>query len=87
LLDFAETSKPNIIPVNDFQTNAFQTNNQNGFNNFTNSFKQSETDLLGDDYNQFSTNNYANRNHYLDLKPNQQNSDKYFGDGVEPPVD
>ena len=42
---------------------------------------------MGDDYNQFSTNNYANRNHYLDLNSNQQNSDKYFGDGVQPPVD
>ena len=49
------------------------------------SFKQNESNLL-DDENQFSTNAYVNRNHYLDLQNNKQQSDKYFGDDVTPPV-
>jgi hypothetical protein len=38
------------------------------------------------DDNQFSTNAYANRNHYLDLNNNNHKSDK-FGDNVVPAVD
>lgn len=43
LLDFAFDETPQIVPVNDFQTNAFQTKGANvngGFDDFLQSFKQ-----------------------------------------------
>lgn len=87
LLDFGETPKTQTVPVNDFQTNVFQTNtfqtkNGNGFDDFLQSFKQNETNLL-DDEDQFATNAYVNRNYYLDLQASkQQQSEKYFSDGM-----
>jgi hypothetical protein len=68
LLDFDFNAKKEQIPVNDFQTNVFQTKNGGGFSDFANSFKQNEKDLMDEDESQFATNSYANRNHYLDLK-------------------
>lgn len=35
-----------------------------------------------DDENQFATNAYVNRNHYMDLYNNDMKSDKYLGEGV-----
>ena len=71
--------------MNDFQTNAFQTNKNSSFNNFANSFKQNENILDLDD-NQFSTNAYANRNHYLDLNKNHLRSEK-FDDNLPPVIE
>ncbi len=70
--------------MNDFQTNAFQTKSPNGFDDFLQSFKQNETNLLENE-NQFSTNAYVNRNHYMELQGWGQTSEKYYGEGVNPP--
>ncbi len=45
-MGFGEAPKSQNIPVNDFQTNAFQTKSPNGFDDFLQSFKQNETNLL-----------------------------------------
>lgn len=62
-----EAPKTQNIAVNDFQTNAFQTKSPNGFDDFLQSFKQNDANLLDND-NQFSTNAYVNRNHYMELQ-------------------
>ena len=65
-MGFGDAPKAQNIPVNDFQTNAFQTKSPKGFDDFLQSFKQNEANLL--DEGQFSTNAYVNRNHYMGLQ-------------------